>query len=97
MEPAEYHVAQGLLGLATAGETWSAPGLNLKGLPGFWSNCRREIINGQRGIAYIGPPPHSRYPDLIFVNGTEYRSINTSALEFQSKDGRFLDALSLDF
>ncbi|KAL8734030.1 MAG: hypothetical protein Q9166_001791 [cf. Caloplaca sp. 2 TL-2023] len=99
---AEFVAVQGLLGLQTADKTWFAPGVIPSTLLGtgtsrFGSRSRRDVVRGLQGTAYIGPPPRSRYPDLITVNGTEYRSTNTSALNFQDSDGQFLDTSTLGF
>ena len=90
----ELLAAQGLLGLATASATWSAP--NTK-FPGVRRKIRRDIIRGQKGNAYVGPPPRSRYPDIITINGTDYHSTNTSALNYQSANGQSLDTADLGF
>ena len=97
VEADEYHAVQGLMGLATADRSWSAPGVGMRNMPGFGSNFRRDIIDGQRGIAYIGPPPHSRYPDVITINSAVYRSTNTSALTFRSESGQILNTSILGF
>ena len=88
---------QGLLGLRSAGKSWTAPGVTLKSEFGFRKSFRRDIFGGQRGDAYIGPPRQSRFPDVITVNGTDYRSTNTSLLEFRNADGDLLHASELGF
>lgn len=93
----ELLAAQGLLGLATGGATWSAPNTKWKQFPGPRDKSRRDIIRGHKGNAYAGPPPQSRYPDIITINGTDYHSTNTSALNYQSADGQPLDTADLGF
>ena len=91
----EIAAAQGLLGLTTASESWFAPNTDWRPYPRTRPKSRRGIIRGQKGNAYIGPPPQSRYPDVITVNGTDYRSTNTSALNYQSANGQLLDFAAL--
>ncbi|KAL8680001.1 MAG: hypothetical protein Q9186_003767 [Xanthomendoza sp. 1 TL-2023] len=93
----EYLAAEGLLGLHTADRQWTAPGVSAQqrwfGTVARASGLksRRSILRGQQGIAYIGPPPRGRFPDVVTVNGTEYHSTNTSSFEFRGADGQLLD------
>ncbi|KAL8819422.1 MAG: hypothetical protein Q9223_002134 [Gallowayella weberi] len=99
----EHLAAEGLLGLHSADKQWTAPGVSAQALfrtiPGpSGLKSRRSTIRGQRGMAYIGPPPRSRFPDVITVNGTMYRSTNkTSTLDFRGPDGQPLDTSILGF
>ena len=38
-----------------------------------------------------GPPPRWTYPDIVTLNETEYRSENTSELEYRSGGDELLD------
>ena len=91
----EQMALQGLLGLRSAGKSWTAPGITMKSDFGFRKRFRRDIFRGQRGDAYIGVPPQSRFPDVITLNGTAYTSTNTSLLEYRNADGVILNAPEL--
>ena len=97
----EILASQGLLGLRTAQQQWTAPGVSAAALfngaasGALGSKFRRGIIRGESGTVYIGPPPRGRYPDLAVVNGVEYRSINTSALDFRDANGQLLNISTL--
>ncbi|KAL8916492.1 MAG: hypothetical protein Q9172_006282 [Xanthocarpia lactea] len=99
----ELLASEGLLGLRTTQQQWTAPGVsaaalfNAAALGALGSKFRRGIIRGESGTVYIGPPPRGRYPDLAVVNGVEYRSTNTSALDFRDADGQLLDISTLRF
>ena len=91
----EMLAAQGLLSLTTASESWFAPNTKWRVSPRTRPKSRRGIIRGQKGHAYVGPPPQNRYPDVITINGTDYRSSNTSELNYQSANGQLLDLAAL--
>ena len=82
--------AEGMLGLAWGGGKWLVRGAKMMDLP-LNSNMKRGMKSNLQGTAYARPPLLWRYPDLISVNGTDYRSKNVSALYYQSTDGQTLD------
>lgn len=94
---AELVAVQGLLGLRSLEKSWTAPGVHMRGSAEFETKSKRDIFGVQKGDAYIGPPPRGRFPDIITVNGTNYRSTNTSALDYRNADGELLDISDLGF
>ena len=82
--------AEGMLGLAWGGGKWLSQGARTMNLP-LNSNMKRGMESNLQGTAYARPPLLWRYPDLISVNGTDYRSMNVSALYYQSTDRQTLD------
>ena len=84
--------AEGMLGLAWGGGKWLSRGARTLNLPlDSNSNMKRGMKSNLQGTAYAGPPPLWRYPDVIRVNGTDYHSMNVSALYYQSTDGQTLN------
>ena len=103
----EILAAQGLLHLEAQGQQWTAPGVKAPG--GFFGlgaaaasgfrKVKRGVLAGPEGVAkgtvYLGAPRLSRYPDLITANGVDYRSGNTSALEYKDTNGNVLDLATI--
>ncbi|CAO1606181.1 hypothetical protein XANCAGTX0491_009682 [Xanthoria calcicola] len=104
----EVLAAQGLLHLEAQDQQWTAPGVNAPG--GFFGlgavasgsgfrRVKRGITAGPKGVVkgtvYLGAPRLSRYPDLITANGVDYRSANTSALEYKDTNGNVLDLATI--
>ena len=82
--------AEGMLGLVWAGGRWLAPGVkNVRLAQGGIS--KRGIRSSLKGTAYARSPLMWRYPDVIVLNGTNYRSTNTSTPFYQTADGQTLD------
>ena len=82
--------AEGMLSLVWGGGKWMTERGKHTNIPRS-EKMRRGRTSMLEGTAYIGPPPRWRFPDLITVNGTDYRSPNTSALYYKSADGQVLD------
>ena len=61
------------------------------------AKSRRNTIKNGHGTAYIAIPPQWTYPDQITVNGTDYHSANTSALEDFDTNGKYVDLTDLGF
>ncbi|KAI4098833.1 MAG: hypothetical protein LQ339_006236 [Xanthoria mediterranea] len=104
----EVLAAQGLLHLEAGGQKWTAPGITAPG--GFFGlgavasgsgfrKVKRGITAGPKGVAkgtvYLGAPRLSRYPDRITADGVDYRSGNTSALEYKDTNGNVLDLATI--
>ena len=80
--------AEGMFGLVWDGGDWFSAAAKQLGVPG--AKTKRNIRSPLKGTAYIGQPPRWRYPSVVSVNGTEYRSSNTSALDYRDSEGRLL-------
>lgn len=98
VEKREILAAQALLHLEAQGQQWTAPGVSApRGFFGLGSGrsglrkVKRGVIAGAKGTAFIGAPRYSRYPDQITVKGVDYRSADTSALEYKDTNGNVLD------
>ena len=91
--------AEGLLGLVWGGGRWFSPEATLAGtrIPRAKRKTRRSILRSGQGTAYCAEPPRWRYPDIVTINGTNFRSINTSLLEYQDADGRGANLTELAF
>ena len=84
--------AEGVLGLVWGGGEWFAKGWSGPGATR--RKRRRGIVSEEKGTVYATAPRSWVYPNSITVNGTEYTSGNTSALEYASADGTRLAVLA---
>ena len=85
--------AEGVLGLVWGGGQWFADVAKGSGVPGARKR-KRGIISAAKGTVYAVAPTRWVYPSSITVNGTEYTSGNTSALDYASADGTRLPVLA---
>ena len=81
--------AEGMLVLVWASGRWLAPGVEDVRLPRGGSS-KRGIRSSLKGTAYARSPLMWRYPNVIVLNGTSYRSTNTSTLFYQTAGGQIL-------
>ncbi|KAG7005808.1 hypothetical protein G7Y79_00017g041900 [Physcia stellaris] len=86
--------AEGLLALAWGGGKWVSERGRNAGLTGL-GGLRRRSMNPNEATAYLAPPAWWRYPDVITINGTDYLSSNTSALDYHDIDGHVVDLASI--
>ena len=78
---------QGVRGLVWGQNTWSAAS---DGIPFPKRNIGLRLNAwAPRGIAYIQPPSRWRYPNVYFINGTNYTGSGDGV--YTSRDGRTLD------
>lgn len=80
--------ADAMLALVWGGGAWLSSRAKMAGVPGL--KARRGIVSGRGGYGYIGRPPRWRFPDSVLMDGMEYNSLNTSALEYRSSSGVIL-------
>jgi len=52
---------------------------------------RRGIISRDKGIVFTQPPPGVQWPDLITVNGTNYREESVGSPIYRNDEGAVLD------
>lgn len=54
---------------------------------------RRDIIGGERGQVFVQPPTKARaiWPDVIVINGTNYREEAPGSPVYKDRDGKTLD------
>lgn len=86
--------AEGVLALAWGGGEWVSERGREAALTGG-GGLKRRSMNPNEATAYLAAPAWWRYPDVITINGTDYLSGNTSALDYHDVDGHVVNLTSL--